>query len=65
MSKQDQPARQARVSLEELEDMLKYDEDVPIEILPSGEIVRTGDTDREHKPLTYRENLGGEYGAEL
>ena len=52
-------------TIEELEQMLDSEEDVPIEILPNGEIRAIGDTDAEElgykKPLTMREDLGGEY----
>ena len=55
-------------TIEELERMLDEEEDTPIEILPSGEIRAHGGSDpaeRDHKkPLTMREDLGGEYGCE-
>ena len=54
-----------RVSIEELEAILQEEEDVPIEILPSGEVVKPKTTTNRERgnrvPLTYRENLGGEY----
>ncbi len=48
-----------------LEKILDLDEEMPITILPNGEIalietsrINTGTL----KPLTFREDLGGEYG---
>lgn len=53
-------------SLRELEAILDSEDQVEIEILPSGEIRAKGQTsDIERggrKPLTMREDLGGEYG---
>lgn len=54
----------SRVSVDQLEAILLTEEEVPIEILPSGEVVaRTSGTGRasDRVPLTFRENLGGEY----
>ncbi len=52
-------------TIEELERMLDTEEDTPIEILPNGEIRALGESDpgeRSYKkPLTMREDLGGEY----
>ena len=52
-------------TIAELEKLLQSDDEVEIEILPNGEIRAKGQsTDKERmgrKPLTYRENLGGEY----
>lgn len=50
-------------TVEELEKLLNSEEDAAIEILPNGEIRAIGAGEREGvvKPLTYRENLGGEY----
>ena len=55
---------QKKPTIAELERILDSDEEITIEILPNGSI-------REHKkrrgkkskikPLTYREDLGGEY----
>jgi hypothetical protein len=51
--------------IDELERLLNSEEDVPIQILPNGEIRRLGQTNPaetgDKKPLTMRENLGGEY----
>jgi hypothetical protein len=52
-----------RLSIAELEQMLRTDDEVPIEILPNGEIRTRDSGDRKVKVLTYRENLGGEYGS--
>ena len=53
-------------TIRELEQLLESEEDTPIEILPNGEIRHRGgsdDAERDYKkPLTMRENLGGEYG---
>ena len=51
--------------IDELEKLLNSEEDTPIQILPNGEIreigkARTSDMGNK-KPLTMRENLGGEY----
>jgi len=51
--------------IDELERLLNSEEDTPIQILPNGEIKEVGRqtvTDvGSKKPLTMRENLGGEY----
>lgn len=55
-------------TIRELEELLESEEDTPIEILPNGEIRARGESDdveRDYKkPLTMREDLGGEYGRE-
>jgi hypothetical protein len=52
-------------TIAELEAILDQEEDVPIEILPNGEIRPRGQTSSAEtggkKPLTMREDLGGEY----
>ena len=53
-------------TIAELEAILDKEEDIPIEILPNGEIRAQGDTSSAElgggrKPLTMREDLGGEY----
>lgn len=52
-------------TIEELEAILDREEEIPIEILPNGEIRAKGQTSTDElagkKPLTMRENLGGEY----
>jgi hypothetical protein len=54
-----------RPTIAELEEILDQEEEVEIEILPNGEVRSKGDhTSTEvggRKPLTMRENLGGEY----
>ena len=54
-----------RPSISELEAILQREAEVEIEILPSGEVRaknKTTDTERGgRKPLTLREDLGGEY----
>ncbi|MGO8919986.1 MAG: hypothetical protein ACLQJR_29145 [Stellaceae bacterium] len=51
--------------IDELERLLNSEEDVPVQILPNGEIRQIGQTAASDlagkKPLTMRENLGGEY----
>ena len=52
-------------TIQELERLLDSEEDAVIEILPNGEIRAEGtstSTERNYKkPLTMREDLGGEY----
>lgn len=52
-------------TIQELESLLNSEEDTPIQILPNGEIRELGTaTTAEQgmkKPLTMKENLGGEY----
>ncbi len=51
-------------TIQELENILNSEEDTPIQILPNGEIRPAGPTQADlgsRKPLTMRENLGGEY----
>ena len=53
-------------TIQELEQLLESEEDTAIEILPNGEIRADGGSDAAErgykKPLTMREDLGGEYG---
>ncbi len=55
----------AKPTIQELEAILDREEDIPREILPNGEIRASGQTNSQElsgkKPLTMRENLGGEY----
>jgi len=55
----------ARPTIAELEAILDREEDVEIEILPNGEVRAKGDHASGElggrKPLTMREDLGGEY----
>jgi len=54
-------------TIQELEGLLNSEEETPIQILPNGEIRALGQTSPAElgakKPLTMRENLGGEYGV--
>jgi hypothetical protein len=52
-----------RSTIDELEALLNSDDEVEITILPNGEIVASDRKPRTEplKPLTMRENLGGEY----
>ena len=56
-----------RAKDKELEDILEKEEDTPIEILPNGEIRALGGSSSAdlggRKPITMREDLGGEYGC--
>jgi hypothetical protein len=51
--------------IDELEKLLNSEEEVPIQILPNGEIKPLGQANLAEtggrKPITMRENLGGEY----
>ena len=51
--------------IDELERLLNSEEDTPVQILPNGEIRAVGQATSAEmgvkKPLTMRENLGGEY----
>ena len=56
-----------RMSIAELEKLLSRDDEVMLEILPNGEIREFSEDEKakvrsERKPLTMKENLGGEYG---
>jgi hypothetical protein len=55
-------------TIAELEAILQSEEEVPIEILPNGEVRAKGQTSPQElggrKPLTMREDLGGEYSEE-
>lgn len=59
----DAPRSQSKI--DELERLLNSEEDTPIQILPNGEIRQLGQATTAdmggRKPLTMRENLGGEY----
>lgn len=52
-------------TIDELERILNQEDEVPVEILPSGEIRAKGKSQGldlgGRKPLTMREDLGGEY----
>lgn len=56
----------ARPTIAQLEAILENEEQVEIEILPNGEVRAKGETAQQElggrKPLTMREDLGGEYG---
>ncbi len=55
-----------RPTIHELERILDAEEDTPIEILPNGEVRARGTGAAEiggKKPLTMREDLGGEYAG--
>jgi hypothetical protein len=52
-------------TIQELERLLNSEEDTPVQILPNGEIRGAGQTSSADlggkKPLTMKEDLGGEY----
>ena len=54
-------------TIHELEAILDEEQDSPIEILPNGEVRALGGSDVAEsgyrKPITMREDLGGEYRA--
>ena len=58
---------QRKPTIEELEQILNGEQEVPIQILPNGEIRQVGSVSPNEigfkKPLTMREDLGGEYGG--
>lgn len=59
------PDKRKKLTIAQIEALLEKEEEVDIEILPNGEIRRLGGGDLEDldlKPITMRENLGGEYG---
>jgi len=56
----------SRPTIADLERILDQEEDVEIEILPTGEVRAKGQSTAQElrgrsKPLTMREDLGGEY----
>jgi hypothetical protein len=57
----------AKPTIYELEAILESEEQVALEILPNGEIRAAGRTSAAElggkKPITMRENLGGEYNG--
>jgi hypothetical protein len=56
----------ARPTIAQLEAILENEEQVELDILPNGEVRAKGGTSAQElggrKPLTMREDLGGEYG---
>lgn len=51
-----------KLSIEQLEKLLEKDDEQEIEILPNGEVIVKGTNENKNiKPLTYKEQLGGEY----
>lgn len=54
-----------RPTIAELEALLNNEEEQAIEILPNGEVRAVGTMEGKPKlkPITLRENLGGEYAA--
>jgi hypothetical protein len=55
----------ARPTIAQLEAILESEEQVELDILPNGEVRAKGQTSAQElggrKPLTMREDLGGEY----
>ena len=58
---------QGKPTIKQLEEILEREEDTPIVILPNGEIRADGGSSAVdlggRKPVTMREDLGGEYGV--
>ena len=58
----------AKPTIAELEKILESEEQVELEILPNGEVRAKGKTSSQElggrKPLTMREDLGGEYAED-
>lgn len=56
-----------KATIQELEDILNSEQTTPIKILPNGEIQHLNQNSLAElgskKPLTMRENLGGEYAG--
>jgi len=56
-------------TIAQLEALLKSEEDVPLTIMPNGEVRRLKGKalklaqQEKLKPITYKEDLGGEYGV--
>jgi hypothetical protein len=55
-------------TIDELARMLEREDEVMLEILPNGEVREFSEDEKaevraRRKPLTMRENLGGEYAA--
>jgi hypothetical protein len=54
-------------TLAEVEALLAKEQQAEFEILPNGEVRLLGDVPASqlggHKPLTFKEDLGGEYGT--
>ncbi len=59
----------SKPTIEELEKLLKDEEETPMQILPNGEIRPLGQTNVAElagkKPITMKEDLGGEYLGEV
>ena len=57
--------KRKKLTIGQIEALLEREEEVEIMILPNGEVRRIGGGDLaglKLKPITMRENLGGEYG---
>lgn len=54
-------------TIAELEKILNSEEETPIQIMPNGEVraYKKKRSKKTNKPLTMREDIGGEYGAEI
>jgi hypothetical protein len=54
-----------RPTIDQLQEILESEEQVEIDILPNGEVRAKGQTSTQElggrKPITMREDLGGEY----
>lgn len=64
----DEHLAEEKPSIRELEAMIDREGSSVLEILPNGDIVRRRSRESgnvEIKPITFRQNLGGEYAARL
>jgi len=55
-----------KVTLAYLEALLKNESDIPLRVMPNGEIramTKKQIKDKNRKPITLNEDLGGEYGV--
>lgn len=57
-----------RMTIDELEKLLNREDECMLQILPNGEVREFNEKEKaaarsNKKPLTMRENLGGEYGG--
>lgn len=51
-------------TIETLQALLKSEEDMPLTIMPNGEVYQGGrKATKGKKPITLKEDLGGEYGV--
>jgi hypothetical protein len=56
-------AKGEKMTIDEIQALLDSDDEIEITILPNGEVVESKSKKPTTKILTFREKLGGEYGA--